>query len=133
MRDGDFIALDVPARTLTLEVSDAELAARKAAWTQAPRPVERGYLSLFLNEVTQANEGCDFRFLHRNGHRCPSQRFTEVADVPASLSSRTAAQCPDGQIDEGDFERQEDAFRNWVSEDPHDRGLWLENQKSAYR
>jgi dihydroxy-acid dehydratase len=64
VRDGDRITLDVAARTLTLEVSDEELAARRAAWKPAPRPVERGYLSLFLNEVTQADEGCDFRFLH---------------------------------------------------------------------
>jgi dihydroxy-acid dehydratase len=64
VRDGDRIALDVPERALTLNVSEAELAARKAAWKQEPRPVQRGYLSLFLNEVTQADEGCDFRFLH---------------------------------------------------------------------
>ena len=64
VRDGDLISLDVEARSLTLEVSENEIAARKAAWTQALRPVERGYLSLFLNEVTQADEGCDFRFLH---------------------------------------------------------------------
>ena len=64
VRDGDLISLDVEARTLTLGVPDEELAARKAAWTQAPRRIERGYLSLFLNEVTQADEGCDFRFLH---------------------------------------------------------------------
>ena len=64
VRDGDLIALDVPARTLTLEVSDEDLAARQAAWTQHPPPTRRGYLSLFLNEVTQADEGCDFRILH---------------------------------------------------------------------
>lgn len=64
VRDGDLITLDVEARTLTLEVSDEELAARKAAWKQTPRQIGRGYLSLFLNEVTQADEGCDFRFLH---------------------------------------------------------------------
>ncbi len=64
VRDGDLITLDVPARTLTLEVSDEDLAARKASWTQHPPPTRRGYLSLFLNEVTQADEGCDFRFLH---------------------------------------------------------------------
>ncbi len=63
VRDGDRITLDVAARTLTLEVSDAELATRRAAWKPAPRPVERGYLSLVLHEVTQADEGCDFRFL----------------------------------------------------------------------
>ncbi|HYR57497.1 MAG TPA: L-arabinonate dehydratase [Chthoniobacteraceae bacterium] len=64
VRDGDRITLDVAARTLTLEISDDELAARRAAWAQAPRRIDRGYLSLFLNEVTQADEGCDFRFLH---------------------------------------------------------------------
>jgi dihydroxy-acid dehydratase len=64
VRDGDLITLDVEARTLTLEVSDEELAARRAAWAQPPRRMQRGYLSLFLNEVTQADEGCDFRFLH---------------------------------------------------------------------
>ena len=64
VRDGDLITLDVAARMLTLGVSDEELAARKAAWAQAPRRIGRGYLSLFLNEVTQADEGCDFRFLH---------------------------------------------------------------------
>ena len=64
VRDGDRIALDVPARTLSLKVPEEDLAARKAAWTQGPRPAQRGYLSLFLNEVTQADQGCDFRFLH---------------------------------------------------------------------
>jgi len=71
VRDGDIIALDVPARTLTLEVSDEELAQRRAAWKPAPRHYERGYGSLFLNEVTQADEGCDFRFLHSNGKPTP--------------------------------------------------------------
>jgi dihydroxy-acid dehydratase len=64
VRDGDRISLDVAARTLTLEVSDAELATRRAAWRPPAAHASRGYLSLFLNEVTQANEGCDFRFLH---------------------------------------------------------------------
>lgn len=64
VRDGDTITLDVPARTLTLNVSPEELAARQAAWKERPPQILRGYLSLFLNEVTQADEGCDFRFLH---------------------------------------------------------------------
>ena len=64
VRDGDRITLDVPARTLTLDVSEKELAARQAVWKQRPPQVLRGYLSLFLSEVTQADEGCDFRFLH---------------------------------------------------------------------
>jgi L-arabonate dehydrase len=63
VRDGDEIALDVPGRTLTLRVEDAELARRKAAWTPRPPHFTRGYGRLFLDHVLQANEGCDFDFL----------------------------------------------------------------------
>lgn len=66
VRDGDLITLDVAARSLTLEVPEEELAARRAAWKPAPREIQRGYLSLFLNEVLQADEGCDLRFLSSN-------------------------------------------------------------------
>ena len=75
VRDGDFITLDVPARTLTLDVSEDELAKRKAAWKPTPRKIDRGFLHLFLNEVTQANEGCDFRFLHYTGTPTPEPRI----------------------------------------------------------
>ncbi|HEV7866550.1 MAG TPA: dihydroxy-acid dehydratase, partial [Chthoniobacteraceae bacterium] len=67
VRDGDIIVLDVPARTLTLELPDAELANRRANWKARDPHARRGFLSLFLNEVTQADEGCDFRFLHHTG------------------------------------------------------------------
>jgi len=63
VQDGDLVTLDVPGRTLTLEVADAELARRKAAWV-APKPhFKRGFGTLYLKHVTQANEGCDFDFL----------------------------------------------------------------------
>jgi dihydroxy-acid dehydratase len=63
VQTGDLIELDVPARRLTLQVSDAELARRRAAW-QAPRPkYQRGYGAIFSEHITQANQGCDFRFL----------------------------------------------------------------------
>jgi dihydroxy-acid dehydratase len=75
VQEGDMITLDVEARSLTLEVSDEELAKRKAAWKAAPRTVDRGYLHLFLNEVTQADEGCDFRFLHHTGTPTPEPRI----------------------------------------------------------
>jgi dihydroxy-acid dehydratase len=45
-------------------VPDKELAVRRAASPRVEPQVRRGFLSLFLNEVTQADEGCDFRFLH---------------------------------------------------------------------
>ena len=65
VQDGDLIELDVPARRLTLHVDDAELARRRAAWrTPAPK-YRRGYGALYIQHMTQANEGCDFDFLAR--------------------------------------------------------------------
>ncbi len=64
VQTGDIIELDVPARTLTLKVSDAEMAKRKAAWTQKPVIYPRGYGKMFAKHVTQADQGCDFDFLH---------------------------------------------------------------------
>ena len=65
VRTGDAITLDAAARELRLEVSDAELAERRAQW-HAPAPkFERGYGALFAEQITQANEGCDFAFLAR--------------------------------------------------------------------
>jgi dihydroxy-acid dehydratase len=67
VRTGDLITLDVPARTLTLEVEAAELDRRREQW-RAPAPrFERGYGSLYLEHVTQADQGCDFDFLARPG------------------------------------------------------------------
>jgi dihydroxy-acid dehydratase len=65
VRDGDVIELDVPARKLTLNVSDEELARRKAAWRRPAPRYARGYGRVFASHVTQANEGCDFDFLER--------------------------------------------------------------------
>jgi dihydroxy-acid dehydratase len=63
VRDGDLIELDIPARRLTLRVSDEELARRRAAWTPpAPRYL-RGYGALSAQHMSQANLGCDFDFL----------------------------------------------------------------------
>jgi dihydroxy-acid dehydratase len=65
VRDGDVIELDIPDRRLTLDVSDEELARRRAAWRKAPPRYARGYGRLFSDHVSQANEGCDFDFLER--------------------------------------------------------------------
>src|SRR6184192_2534214 len=63
VQDGDEIELDVPKRTLTLNVPEGELARRRAAWTPRPPHFTRGYGSLFLDHVLQADEGCDFDVL----------------------------------------------------------------------
>ncbi len=63
VRDGDRITLDVAARSLTLEVPEAELEARRAAWV-APEPhATRGYVKMYLDHVQQADQGADLDFL----------------------------------------------------------------------
>ncbi|MGE5336836.1 MAG: L-arabinonate dehydratase [Gemmatimonadota bacterium] len=63
VKAGDLITVDVPARRIHLEVSDAELARRKAAWTPPPLRYERGYGWMFSRHILQADQGCDFDFL----------------------------------------------------------------------
>ncbi len=63
VQNGDIISLDVDKRSIRLEVSDEELARRKAAW-QRPEPrYERGYGWMFSRHIKQADQGCDFDFL----------------------------------------------------------------------
>ena len=75
MENGDRIALDVDARTLMLDVPQAALDARHAAWRPPPPPegAERGYLALHLAHVEQADRGCDLDFLTapRTGQAVP--------------------------------------------------------------
>jgi L-arabonate dehydrase len=62
VRTGDVIELDVPARRLHLDVSEADLAKRRAAWV-APEPPKRGYYKLYVEHVQQADKGADLDFL----------------------------------------------------------------------
>jgi dihydroxy-acid dehydratase len=63
VRDGDKIELDVEARRIHLRVSPAELAQRREQWQPPAQRFGRGYGQLFMQETTQAHEGCDFKFL----------------------------------------------------------------------
>ncbi|MCM2417099.1 L-arabinonate dehydratase [Streptomyces sp. RKAG293] len=63
VRTGDLITLDVQARRLHLEVDDAELERRRAEWQPPPPRFSRGYGALYQEQITQADTGCDFRFL----------------------------------------------------------------------
>lgn len=67
VRTGDLITLDVEARLLHLDVPEQELARRRAAWTPPPTRYERGYGALYHDQITQADQGCDFAFLARQG------------------------------------------------------------------
>ena len=68
VRTGDTITLDVPNRLLRLDLTDDELALRRAGWQPPEPPYERGYGALYQEHITQADEGCDFDFLARPGH-----------------------------------------------------------------
>ncbi len=60
---GDRIAIDVPARKISLLVNDEELARRKADLVNPEPHFQRGYGWMFARHISQANEGCDFDFL----------------------------------------------------------------------
>jgi dihydroxy-acid dehydratase len=65
VRDGDIISLDVPARSIHLEVSDEELALRKPPFreTGAFAQADRGWQKLYIEHVQGADTGADLDFL----------------------------------------------------------------------
>jgi len=63
VRNGDRIRLSVADRAIDLLVTDAELARRAIEQPVVPPTAERGYRKLFLQSVTQADQGVDFDFL----------------------------------------------------------------------
>jgi dihydroxy-acid dehydratase len=58
VRDGDHIAIDATACSLSLEVSDAELTKRRSAWTAPAAKATSGVLSKYVRLVKSASEGC---------------------------------------------------------------------------
>ncbi len=63
VQNGDRITLDVPNRSLTLNVSDEELTLRKKKYKPILPDVSRGYVNLYINHVLQADQGADLDFL----------------------------------------------------------------------
>jgi dihydroxy-acid dehydratase len=63
VENGDVIELDVEAGRLHLDVSDAELTRRRAAWTPPPPAMTSGYQKMYIDHVMQASEGADLDFL----------------------------------------------------------------------
>ena len=62
VRSGDIIALDVPNRSIHVEVDDVTLASRRKDWT-APSTPGRGWAKLYCDHVLQADQGADLDFL----------------------------------------------------------------------
>ena len=70
VEDGDQISLDVAAGRIELLVREATLAERRANWRPPEIPGSgRGYLRLYLDQVLQAEDGCDFDFLRKTPRR----------------------------------------------------------------
>lgn len=69
VRNGDRIRLSVKERRLELLVDDAELERRlgEVAGSPQKKGVARGYSRLYDDHILQADQGCDFDFLTRNG------------------------------------------------------------------
>lgn len=63
LRTGDLVLLDVAAGRLDMQVDEAEIARRRAAWRPAAPLYERSFAALYQRHVSQADQGCDFDFL----------------------------------------------------------------------
>ena len=57
MQEGDTITIDIPNASITLEVSEEELARRKAAYVQPEPKVKSGWLARYARLVTSADQG----------------------------------------------------------------------------
>ena len=58
IREGDVITIDADRKTLSVDVSDAELEQRRRQWTMPPYKAERGTLFKYIQCVKNASEGC---------------------------------------------------------------------------
>ena len=58
IRDGDFIKIDAEEKTLSVDISDAEMEQRRKDWTMPAYKAERGTLAKYIKLVRNASEGC---------------------------------------------------------------------------
>ena len=58
VRNGDRITIDAEKNTLSVAVSDQELAARRNAWTAPELKAKRGTLAKYIRLVASASRGC---------------------------------------------------------------------------
>jgi dihydroxy-acid dehydratase len=76
VRSGDRIRLSLAERSLSLLISDEELAERTRLEPKVRPTAARGYRKLFLDTITQADQGADFAFLRAEHFtdKVPKQR-----------------------------------------------------------
>lgn len=74
VRTGDWISVNVPERSLLLEVEDAELEERRKDWVPPSAQMMGGYVGMYVREVMQADKGADLSFLVGcRGHEVPRE------------------------------------------------------------
>jgi len=82
LRDGDIICIDLRERTLDVELSDAELRARRATWVAPPAQYSRGWLSRYAAMVTNAGRGAVLEYPStRNSVKPPIDSIAAVVDA----------------------------------------------------
>jgi len=57
VKEGDRIAIDIPAKTITLKVSDEEIQKRQAVWTPPQPKIQSGYMARYAKAVSSASKG----------------------------------------------------------------------------
>jgi dihydroxy-acid dehydratase len=58
IRDGDIITIEAEIRSLSVDISDAEMQRRRREWTMPPYKATRGTLYKYIRLVKDASEGC---------------------------------------------------------------------------
>ncbi|MGA8180006.1 MAG: dihydroxy-acid dehydratase [Desulfobacterales bacterium] len=61
VKDGDLIAIDIPAKTLTLKVPDSEIENRLSKWSPPAPKITHGYMARYAKMVSSASEGAVVR------------------------------------------------------------------------
>jgi dihydroxy-acid dehydratase len=57
VQEGDMIAIDISAKTITLKVDETEMETRKKQWTAPPPKITKGYMARYAKAVSSANTG----------------------------------------------------------------------------
>ena len=76
VEEGDLIAIDIPAHSITLKVSDEELEARRAKWVCPEPKIKTGYLARYAKMVSSADRGPSWS----------KQRDTNSPDAASAVS-----------------------------------------------
>ena len=69
VRDGDIIHVDADKNLLEVELTDEEIAERLDGFkAKTHTDISRGYLKHYMEHVLQADEGCDFDYMRKDGN-----------------------------------------------------------------